>query len=35
MLAPPLKTKFNHTDVEDKLKDVIALFEPQVLLKNW
>jgi uncharacterized protein YqgQ len=34
MLAPPLKTKFNHTDVEDMLKDVIALFEPQALLKK-
>ncbi|MDB5053968.1 MAG: signal transduction histidine kinase with CheB and CheR [Bacilli bacterium] len=34
ILAPPLKTRFANIDVVDILQDVIALFEPQALLKK-
>jgi two-component system CheB/CheR fusion protein len=33
-LAPPVKTKFSNIDVVAMLQDVIALFEPQSLLKK-
>jgi signal transduction histidine kinase len=34
ILAPPLKTAFAYIDVVAMLQDVIALFEPQALLKK-